>query len=101
MKLSKARLICILLFIVAISGFALASTEHVYINGKIAKFSKESINIDDKDYRIAHNVKIVKHVRKGGSIYEEPANFNELAIGKKASIKVLGGVVYEIIIEAY
>lgn len=90
-----------ILFVLATCAVAESSTEHVYINGKIMKISTEHINISGKDYELAKGVRVVKHVKKGGAIYEEPARRQDLSIGKSVSAKVLGGVVYEIIVETY
>lgn len=90
----------VLLSLLSIS-LAIGSTEHVYINGKVLKLGEESINISGTEYKLAKGFKLVKHVKKGDSIYEEPANLKELGVGKHVSAKVLGGVIYEIIIETY
>lgn len=86
--------------------FALNShsfTEHLYINGKVISLSSNTIKIDSsKDfYFISDKVRVVKHIKKKNSIYEEPATFRELKVGQSVTLKVIGKTIHEIIIEEY
>lgn len=78
-------------------------TEHVYLNGIVINYSSNAIKIDSSKefYFISDKVRVVKHIKKKNSIYEEPANLRELKVGQSVTLKVIGKTVHEIIIEEY
>lgn len=102
--MKKRILIVFSVFIFLIFAFSAYSfTEHVYLNGKVINYSSSTIKIDStKDfYFISDKVRVVKHIKKINSIYEEPTTLNELKVGKSVTLKVIGKTVHEIIIEEY
>lgn len=83
--------------------FALAQTNHFYINGKVINFTPNTVKIDTAKEVLyfSNNMRIVKHIKKGKSIYEEPATLKELRINDSVTVKVIGNIVHELIIEVY
>ncbi|MDI1471140.1 hypothetical protein QI155_01145 [Thermodesulfovibrio sp. 1176] len=95
-----------LVFILLLSlfpSFSNSQTNHVYINGKVLSFSNDIIQIDTskQPFYISNTARVVKHVKKSVSIYEEKASLRELKPGQSVTLKVIGNTVYEVIIEEY
>jgi len=101
--MKKILQILFLLLLIYLSQSLYGYDDHVYINGKVINFSSNTITIDTSKYVyfISDKVKVVKHVKKKNSIYEEPASLKELKLSKSVTLKVTGNIVHEIIIEEY
>lgn len=101
-KFILKSLVFILLFSL-FPSFSNSQTNHVYINGKVVSFSNEIIQIDTskQPLYISNTARVVKHVKKGPSIYEEKASLKDLKTGKSVTLKVTGNIVSEVIIEEY
>jgi len=84
-------------------SFSNSQTNHVYINGKVLSFSNDIIQIDTskQPFYISNTARVVKHVKKGPSIYEEQSSLRELKQGISVTLKVTGNIVSEVIIEEY
>ncbi len=75
--------------------------QHRWYNGYVKEISKETIKINDNSYTIDSKVKVVKHTSKKGLISENTASLTEVKAGDKVSLKLIGDVIKEIIIERY
>ncbi len=79
----------------------LATTEHRYINGKVTSISGQKLIIGERIFEVAQDCIVRVHYRKGVAIYERPGSFKEIVPGKWVNVKVLGGVISEVIIEEW
>jgi len=97
----KSVLIAILiLLLMALTIYA----DHSYYNGKVIKFSKNSLTVDEDKYAypISSNCRIVIHYQKKGAFYEKPASLRDLKVGDWVTIKIeKNTIITEIIIEEY
>lgn len=103
MKKQVFIIFSVFLIFLLLAFSAYSFTEHVYLNGKVINYSSNTIKIDSSKefYFISDKVRVVKHIKKKNSIYEEPANLRELKVGQSVTLKVIGKTILEIIIEEY
>ncbi|MCS7232376.1 MAG: hypothetical protein RMJ67_09625 [Elusimicrobiota bacterium] len=103
-KIFMLLLIPVLIFtFILMPEISLSQSNHIYLNGKVISLSNNTIKIDSakEPFYIVKDVKVLKHVKKGSSIYEEKALLKELQPGNSVTLKVTGNIVNEIIIEEY
>jgi hypothetical protein len=74
---------------------------HVYINGIVNSISSNTITISHTNYKIDQKCKIVKILKKNNSFHEAPAQMSDVSTGKSITAKVIGGIIYEIIVEEW
>ncbi len=96
----------VLFVIITLQIPSLFAEQDIYLNGKVVTISKDKLTIDITtgvySYSLAPNVRIVKHIKKRGSIYEEPAKFQEIKQRDIVTIKINERKVKtEIILEQY
>lgn len=75
--------------------------QHQWYNGRVTDMKTGIINVDNKEYEISPNVKVVQHVKGKASINEESARLDNVLTGQRVTVKIDGGFVTEIIIERY
>jgi len=97
------QIFIITIFCLLLPFHSFSQTQHVYINGKVIAFSNNVIKIDSvkEPLYISGTARIVKHVKKQDSFYEERASLREINTGKSVTLKVTGNIVSEVIIEEY
>ena len=59
------------------------------------------MTIEDKTYTVDLKVKVVQHTSKKGILSETPVKLTEVKVGDRVSVKLIGDVIKEIIIERY
>jgi len=79
-----------------------ASARYVWFNGTVQGITADYITVAGQKYQIYHaDLKVAKRVKKNDAIYEVSADLNDVRVGQKVSIRVMGGAVFVILIEAY
>jgi hypothetical protein len=84
---------------------SLSDKGHQYINGRLEYIKGNVIGLkvidEKKEFPIAPKVRYLKHVEENKAIYEKPASQNDIKEGMSVTIKVVEGMVEEIILEEY
>jgi hypothetical protein len=97
-RIVSAMLLCLFLF----SGLAAAyDSGHVYINGIVNSVSSDTIAISYLTYKIDQKCKVVIQYKEGGSFHEKPGRLRDINTGETVTAKMIGGILYEIIIEEW
>jgi hypothetical protein len=100
-KISNFKIAAIILCLIFLSVPYLEAQQHNWYNGYVKAISKGTVAIDDKSYTVDSKVKVVLQTMKKGIISENPTNLTGLRVGDKVSVKLIGDVIKEIIIERY
>ena len=79
----------------------LEAQQHSWYNGHVKVISKGTMTIEDKTYTVDLKVKVVQHTSKKGILSETPVKLTEVKVGDRVSVKLIGDVIKEIIIERY
>lgn len=90
----------IFLFFFVNTSFAYDSG-HVYINGIINSINASNITISHSTYRIDKKCKIIILYKENNSFHEKQGRFSNINIGDSVTAKMIGGILYEIIIEEW
>ncbi len=88
----------VLLFVTMSHGF---NTVHAYINGKVNSIHSNAIVIEDHEYIINENCKVVIASRDNGIFHEKPASINDVRKGDTVTAKKIANTLYEIMIERW
>ena len=88
----------IMLFFLTHTGF---TRGHYYFNGKVNAISKEFINVSGKVFYITRDCRVAIHKGVNGAFFENPASLRDIKIGDWVTVKVIGNLVTEILIERY
>ncbi|HHL39369.1 MAG TPA: hypothetical protein ENJ37_02575 [Deltaproteobacteria bacterium] len=83
------------------SGGVRAETVHQWYNGYVDEVAPGLIKVDRRTFRVNRQTRVVKHVKRRGAVYEEPARLDELRRFDRVTVKDEDGVAMEIIIEKY
>jgi hypothetical protein len=75
--------------------------QHSWYNGYVKEISRGTMTIEDKTYIVDSKAKVVLQTSKKGIISENPVKITEVKVGDKVSVKLIGDVIKEIIIERY
>ncbi|BBA70535.1 pilus assembly protein PilL [Geobacter sulfurreducens] len=78
-----------------------ALTHHTYVNGTVLGISGDMIKIDDKIFTIAPKAKIVVQDKRNGAYFEERASRSYISVGNSVTVRAMGNLVNEIIIERW
>ena len=90
------------LFLFLFSGISLAyDSGHVYINGKVNSISSDTITISGIHYKIDKKCNVVIQYKEHGSFHEKHGTFWNVHTGDIVTAKMIGGILYEIIIEEW
>jgi len=63
--------------------------------------SKEVINVSGRDFYITKDCRVAIHREVNGAFFEDPASLTNVKIGDWVTVKVIGNLVTEILIERY
>jgi len=74
---------------------------HYYFNGRVNAISKDYINVSGKDFYITQNCRVAIHKEVKGAFFENPASLRDIKIGDWVTVKVIGNLATEILIERY
>jgi hypothetical protein len=97
-QILSAMLLCLFLF----SGPAGAyDSGHVYIHGSVDSIGANTITISGIHYKIDQKCKVVTQYNDSGSFHEKPGRLWDINTGETVTAKMIGGILYEIIIEEW
>jgi hypothetical protein len=98
----KKSILAISLFLFLFSGLSLAyDSGHVYINGKIDSIGSDTITISGIHYTIDKKCRVVIQYKEHGSFHEKPASLWDVNTGDSVTVKMIGNILYEIMIERW
>ncbi len=98
----KKVILAISLFLFLFSGMAMAyDSGHVYINGKVNSISSDTITVLGISYVIDQKCKVVIHYKENNSFHEKPGGKWDISTGDPVTVKIIGRIAYEIIIERW
>ncbi len=90
------------LFLFLFTGLALAyDSGHVYINGLVGSVSSDAITISGMRYKIDKKCKVVIQYKEHDSFHEKPASLWDVNTGDSVTVKMIGNILYEIMIERW
>ncbi len=92
----------IVVFVFFIVNLAIAyDSGHIYISGTINYVNTDSIKISSVSYKIDKKCRVVFVYKQNNSFHERPGKFSDIKTGDFVTAKMIGGVIYEIIIEEW
>lgn len=98
----KKVILAISLFLFLFSGISFAyNSGHIYINGRVDSIQSNTITVGKVLYKIDQRCKVVVHVKENNAFHERPARLGEVNVGDVVTAKMIGGILYEIIIERW
>lgn len=74
---------------------------HIYISGTVNYIYKGTIKISSVNYKIDQNFKVVIVYKQNDSFHERPGKLSDIRTGDFVTAKMIGGVIYEIIVEEW
>lgn len=80
---------------------AVSLTHHTYLNGTVMGISGDAIKIGDKVFAIAPRARIVVQDKRNGAYFEERASRSYISVGNSVTVRAMGNLVNEIIIERW
>lgn len=101
MIISNFKIGAIILSLILLLSQNLEAQQHSWYNGYVKEISKGVMKVDDKNYTLDPKVKVVQHTSKKGILSETPVKLTEVKVGDRVSVKLIGDVIKEIIIERY
>lgn len=98
----KKIILVTFLFLFLLSGISLAyDSGHVYINGRVDFIGSDTITVSGIHYRIDQKCKFTIQYREHNSVLEKPARLWDVSTGDTVTAKMIGAILYEIIIERW
>jgi hypothetical protein len=98
----KRIVLAIMLSFFLFSGMAVAyNTGHVYRNGVVNSISSDTITVSRLNYKIDSKCRVVIQYKEGGMFHERRARLSDIETGDTVTIKMIGNILYEIIIEGW
>jgi len=76
-------------------------TAHTYFNGKVESISGNLVVIEGTTFQIDPKCRVVTITEKDRAYYENPAKLRDVARGDTVTVKRVGNVLYEIMIERW
>jgi len=92
----------IVLSLFLFSGMAAAyDSGHVYIHGSVDSIGANTITISGIHYKIDQKCTVVIQYKESDLFHEKPGRLWDINTGETVTAKMIGGILYEIIIEEW